>query len=168
MVVLWICLGILVLVAGLITVAFFRSCRRDSGEEPPQIFGDHRIEILWTVIPFLLLVCVFYLTAKTMHVSDPQEHQDPDLIVIGHQWWWEVRYPKSGIVSANEIHIPTGQRLFVKLESADVIHSFWVHGAVLGLARGGGSRWPLQRRLFRILWHAARLDAVLRGCPVPG
>ena len=54
------------------------------------------------------------------------EKLDPDLVVIGHQWWWEARYPKSGVVTANEIHIPAGRRLLVRLESADVIHDFWV------------------------------------------
>ncbi|MER3445682.1 MAG: hypothetical protein C4291_02085 [Candidatus Dadabacteria bacterium] len=63
-----------------------------------------------------------------MHKADPspRPYQQPDLIVIGHQWWWEVQYPKSGVVTANEIHLPIGKRLLVRLESADVIHDFWV------------------------------------------
>ena len=46
--------------------------------------------------------------------------------VVGHMWWWEVRYPDQGIVTANEIHIPAGQPVRLELTSADVIHSFWV------------------------------------------
>ncbi len=51
---------------------------------------------------------------------------EPDLIVTGHQWWWEARYPKSGAVTANEIHIPAGRPFSIRLESADVLHEFWV------------------------------------------
>jgi len=50
----------------------------------------------------------------------------PDLLVTGHQWWWEVRYAASGIVTANEIHIPVGRPVSVGLETADVLHEFWV------------------------------------------
>ena len=46
--------------------------------------------------------------------------------VVGHQWWWEVRYPASGVVTANELHIPTGTRVLVVATTGDVIHSFWV------------------------------------------
>jgi cytochrome c oxidase subunit 2 len=60
-----------------------------------------------------------------MHISDPAPDQPPDLTIIGHQWWWEVRYP-DGAVAANEIHIPTQSNLLVRLESADVIHDLWV------------------------------------------
>jgi cytochrome c oxidase subunit 2 len=61
-----------------------------------------------------------------MRQSDPSANQQPDLIVISHQWWWEARYPQTGVVSANEIHIPSGSKWLVRLESADVIHDFWV------------------------------------------
>jgi cytochrome c oxidase subunit 2 len=61
-----------------------------------------------------------------MRESDPPANREPDLIVIGHQWWWEVRYPQAGVVTANEIHIPVGRKWLVHLESADVIHDFWV------------------------------------------
>ena len=51
--------------------------------------------------------------------------------VVGHQWWWEIRYPDLGIVTANELHVPISTvakpaHTFLKLESADVAHSFWV------------------------------------------
>lgn len=126
MVVLWICLGILAVVCGLVFLAMSRFQDRGPGDEPRQIFGHFKLEVLWTAVPFLLLVWIFCLTARTVRVSDPQTQQDPDLTVIGHQWWWEVRYPKTGIVTANEIHLPIGRPLYVQLESADVIHSFWV------------------------------------------
>jgi cytochrome c oxidase subunit 2 len=69
---------------------------------------------------------LFTLTARTMGLSDPPPAPAPDLIVTGHQWWWEARYPKSGIIVANEIHIPVGKALSVRLDSTDVLHEFWV------------------------------------------
>ncbi len=65
------------------------------------------------------------LTVRAMAGSDPPIDREPDVTIIGHQWWWEVRYP-SGVVTANEVHIPTGKALVFRLESADVIHDFWV------------------------------------------
>lgn len=96
--------------------------------EPYQNLGNTRMEITWTVTPAVLLAVLFGLTLMTMRRSDPPIPKDPqpDLIVTGHQWWWEVQYPDSGIVTANEIHIPTGKQLLVQVNSADVIHDFWV------------------------------------------
>ncbi len=89
--------------------------------------GNKGLEIVWTAIPLLLVTLMFVLTTRAMNRTDPlPEKQDPDLVVIGHQWWWEARYPKSGAVTANEIHIPIGRRLLLLLKSADVIHDFWV------------------------------------------
>ena len=86
------------------------------------------MEIGWTVAPAVLLIVLAVLTLYTMRISDPsvQSQEQPDLVIVGHQWWWEVRYPKAGVVTANEIHLPAGQRLLTRIESADVIHSFWV------------------------------------------
>ena len=123
--------AIFVLVLGLVLYVWFRFRRRpgEGNQEPPyQDFGRPRLEIIWTVVPTLIVIGLFILTIQTIRVADPWVPQDtePDLTVIGHQWWWEIRYPKLGIVTANEIHIPVDQKLLLRLESADVIHSFWV------------------------------------------
>ena len=118
---------IFAIVTGLVIYILFRYRGRPGQAEPPQISGHTRLEIAWTAAPALLLVVMFALTVATMRAADPPRgEQQPDLEVIGHQWWWEVRYPKSGVVTANEIHIPTGRRLLVRLDSDDVIHDFWV------------------------------------------
>jgi cytochrome c oxidase subunit 2 len=119
---------ILTLVTGLVLYASFRYRSRPGQGEPAQIFGHRNMEIAWTVAPALVLLLLFGLTLNTMHQADPPipAGQQPDLVVIGHQWWWEVHYPNSGVVTANEIHIPVGQMLLVQIESADVIHDFWV------------------------------------------
>jgi cytochrome c oxidase subunit 2 len=116
---------ILAIVAGLITYSLVRSRARPGSGEPRQVFGSHKVEIVWTVGPFLVLVWIFALTVRAMRASDPPEAGPPDLVITGHQWWWEVRYAKPAFVTANEIHIPVGQRLSVQLEAADVIHDFW-------------------------------------------
>jgi len=59
-------------------------------------------------------------------LHDPPPAPAPDLVVVGHQWWWEARYPQSGVVAANEIHIPVGRAMSVQFDSADVLHEFWV------------------------------------------
>ena len=118
---------IFVLVAGLVLYIAFRYRQRAGASEPRQVAGHTRLEIAWTIAPAVLLVAVFIPALTTMFAIDPPVgDQQPDLIVTGYQWWWEVRYPNSGVVTANEIHIPVGQRLLFRLEATDVIHSFWV------------------------------------------
>ncbi len=118
---------ILALVSALVFVSLLRFRARPAELEPQQSRGHRRLEILWTVVPFLILVYLFILTTHAMSASDPpHKSQSPDVIVVGHQFWWEVRYPGSGVVTANEIHIPIGRNLLFELQTADVIHDFWV------------------------------------------
>lgn len=121
------CCVILAIVTTLVGACIVRFRAKPGAAEPRQVFGNKRMEIAWTIGPFLLLVWMFFMTRTGMKASLPDETtaRDPDLIITGHQWWWEARYPKSGVVTANEIHIPVGKRLLVRLESADVVHSFW-------------------------------------------
>ena len=116
--VLIICGVILAIVAGLVAYSLVRSRARPGSGEPRQVFGHRRLETLWTVVPFLLLMWIFALTVRAMRISDPSEAGPADLVVTGHQWWWEVRYAKPAFTTANEIHIPVGERLSVRLESA--------------------------------------------------
>jgi cytochrome c oxidase subunit 2 len=127
--------GIFVVVAGLIAYAAVRFRQRpdDDGSEPPQIFGSNQIELSWTIIPVLIVVVLFLATARMIFAI--QDAQKPpaalEVTAIGHQFWWEFRYPALHITTANELHIPVSsadaQRpTFLKLTSADVIHSFWV------------------------------------------
>ncbi|MFN2166366.1 MAG: cytochrome c oxidase subunit II [Anaerolineae bacterium] len=120
--------GVFLLVTLLVLFASWRYRWRGDSDEPRQVYGIRKLEIGWTVAPALLLLVLFGLTLYTMRTVDPPKPGDaqPDLQIIAHQWWWEVHYPKSGAVTANEIHIPTGQQLLTEVESADVIHDFWV------------------------------------------
>jgi cytochrome c oxidase subunit II len=117
---------IFVIVTGAITFSIFRFRTRAGEPDPRQIFGNRKVEIAWTIIPFLIVIFLFVITLSAMNRADPPPAPSPDLVITGHQFWWEVDYPGSGVITANEIHIPTGKRLSVRLESKDVLHEFWV------------------------------------------
>src|ERR1700747_247514 len=117
---------IFVIVTGAIIYAILRF-RAPGGEpDPKQIPGNRKVEIAWTIIPFLIVILLLLMTLSAMNRADPPPAPSPDLVITGHQFWWEVDYPGSGVVAANEIHIPTGKALSVRLESKDVLHEFWV------------------------------------------
>jgi cytochrome c oxidase subunit 2 len=101
--------------------------------EPPQVFGSVQIELAWTIIPILIIVVLFLGTARVLFsVQDARKPISAlEVTVIGHQFWWEFRYPGYKVVTANELHVPLSSAsqprpTFMKLTSADVIHSFWV------------------------------------------
>lgn len=107
--------------------------RPGDATEPPQVFGSLQIELSWTIIPILIIVVLFLTTARVLFsVQDaPKPKNALDVIVVGHQFWWEFRYPQYSVVTANELHVPVSsgdspRATFMKLTSADVIHSFWV------------------------------------------
>lgn len=111
----------------------FRSRAGDADREPAQVYGSTQIEMAWTVIPVLIVVVLFLATARVIHaVQDaPKPANAVEVTVIGHQYWWEFRYPKLGIVTANELHVPVSDPLhptptFLMLLSADTDHSFWI------------------------------------------
>jgi cytochrome c oxidase subunit II len=115
------------------SVVKFRARAADAGREPAQVYGSTQIELAWTVIPVLIVAVLFLATARVIHaIQDaPRPETALDVTVIGHQYWWEFRYPKFGIVTANELHIPVSDPAhrtptFLKLLSADTNHSFWV------------------------------------------
>lgn len=117
---------ILSVVTGLVIYICIRYRSRAGEGEPRQEFGQPKLEMAWTIVPVLIVIALFVLMLDTMRVADPQSRRQADLQIIGHQWWWEVRYAQSGVITANEIHVPVGKRLLLQLESADVIHDFWV------------------------------------------
>ena len=135
----WFVLGIsaliFVVVAGLLTYAVvkFRSKSSDELREPAQVYGSTQIELAWTVIPILIVVVLFLATARVIHgIQDAAKPAAAvEVTAIGHQFWWEFRYPHLGVVTANELHIPVSDPghptpTFLKLLSADTDHSFWV------------------------------------------
>lgn len=127
--------AIFVVVAGLIVYSIVRFRQRpgDVDREPPQIYGSNPIEVAWTVVPLLIVFVLFLVTTRTLLAVQraPAPPGALRVTVIGHQWWWEFRYPDLGIVTANELHVPVsspGDRrpTYLQLESVDVVHSFWI------------------------------------------
>ena len=118
---------IVALVTGLVifSIIRFRSSRRP--DEPVQKEGSKNVEFIWTLVPLLILVVFFVITVKGMKkINQPYKNMKPDIIIIAHQWWWDMRYPEYNIITANELNIPVGKKLLMQIESADVIHSWWV------------------------------------------
>lgn len=137
--VLLICAGIFITVVSVLiyTIIRFRG-KPDGGQsEPPQIYGGTQIEMAWTVLPIIITTVLILVSART--IGEIQNAVMPEealrIRVVGHQWWWEVHYldreGNTEFITANEIHVPVSSRgerrpTFILLESADVIHSFWV------------------------------------------
>jgi len=111
----------------------FRGRAAGAEREPAQVYGSTQIELAWTVIPILIVVVLFLATARVIHaIQDaPKPTAAVEVTAVGHQFWWEFRYPALGIVTANELHVPVSDPAdptptFLKLLSADTDHSFWV------------------------------------------
>jgi cytochrome c oxidase subunit II len=129
-----ICAVIFIVVFFLIAYAGMKfRLRRDDGSEPAQVYGSNRVELAWTVIPVLIVVVLFLATARVIHaVQDAQKVPGTVLVTaVGHQFWWEFRYPELGVAVANELHVPVSDPshrtpTFLTLLSADTDHSFWV------------------------------------------
>jgi cytochrome c oxidase subunit II len=135
MLVLSVTLVIFIIVGGLLlyAVIHFRQRPTDSEREPAQIYGSNQIELSWTVIPILIVVMLFLSTTRVILETEaaPKPSGALDVTVIGHQFWWEYRYPKLGVVTANELHIPISDPAkptptYLAMSSADTDHSFWI------------------------------------------
>ena len=119
----WIALGVFCVVVGMLLFGLFRRHRsegRAGGEMPVILMG--------IVAPTIILAIVFVVSVRDLNALSAPANSKGLLVVdvIGHDWWWEVRYPSQGVVTANEIHIPTGRKVLLHLSTGDVIHSFWV------------------------------------------
>jgi cytochrome c oxidase subunit II len=126
---------VFVVVAGLITysVVRFRVPEGEQRPEPPQVYGSAQVEAAWTAVPLIIILVLMLATGRVIY--EVQAASAPpnavEVTVVGKQWWWEIRYPKLGVVTANELHVPvsdsvTRRPTFLTLESTDVAHSFWV------------------------------------------
>ncbi|MGH2448073.1 MAG: cytochrome c oxidase subunit II [Chloroflexota bacterium] len=122
---------VFIIVAGGVVFSAVRFSAKPGQTEPTQSFGNRRVEILWTMIPFLVLIVAFGFTVRSIHdINTPPKGTILNIDAIGHQWWWEFEYPAiSGVKSiftADELHVPAGVELHFHVESQDVIHSFWI------------------------------------------
>jgi cytochrome c oxidase subunit 2 len=115
---------VLITVWMLLAVVIVRGRRRPESEAS-RTSGNLRVEIIWTIIPALIVAVLFFLTVRT---TEQLAFGDPSVRfgVVGHQWWWEFDYGPQGFKTANEVYVPVDHTLYADLSSADVIHSFWV------------------------------------------
>lgn len=105
----------------------FRNKKGDN-DEPIQTSHNKKLEAAMIGGPVLILIFFFYQTVSVMNAVSPAVPKDrqPDIVITGHQWWWEINYPAAHVVTANEVHLPVGKRLLMQMRSADVIHDWWV------------------------------------------
>jgi cytochrome c oxidase subunit 2 len=135
----WWIMGVLVVVTAVLVYVLFRYRDRPDAPEPRRIHGNNTLEILWTLGPAVIVALILVPTVRTIFRS----YQNPPdgavrVEAIGHQWWWEFRYPDLGVVTANQIHVPAGRPVHLTLSSADVLHNFWA-------PRLGGKRYTYPR-----------------------
>ena len=121
-------LVIMLIVAGMVFIGGYLYRRKVQPDVPKQIHHNKKLELTWTILPLLAVSFFFILTVRSMkQINKPAPGgRDPDIVVIAHQWWWDIRYPGEGVITANELHIPAGRKMRMRIESADVIHSWWV------------------------------------------
>jgi cytochrome c oxidase subunit 2 len=140
-------LGVFILVEGALLYSIFRFRGRPDDPEPSQIHGNTTIEIIWTLIPALILAAIAVPTVKGIFDTSQNPSNAMKIEVIGHQWWWEFRYPEAGVTTANEMYIPQGRTVEIINNSADVVHSFWP-------PRFAGKRDVFPGRETRLWWKA--------------
>jgi cytochrome c oxidase subunit 2 len=125
---LWIMVGVFAVVAALLLTVIVRFMARPGQQRPlpEQVEGNTYLEILWTVLPVLLLVMLIVPTVRATYALSTPQPKALQVRVVGHQFWWEFDYPQLHIKTADQLHIPAGQPVNLSITSADVIHSFWV------------------------------------------
>lgn len=123
---------VFVVVMGMLTWVLVRyRRRRDDREDPEQVHGNTWIELTWTAIPIVILIFLAVPSVRATWQlaappSEPSEKAAVRVTVVGHQFWWEFRYDDLGVVTANELHVPTGVPVEMTVTSQDVVHSFWI------------------------------------------
>lgn len=126
----WGAVAVFILVQGLLVFAIFkfRGEPKTAHGRPVPVHGNNRLEIIWTVIPAIILAIIAVPTLQIIsELAERPEGDDVMVVdVIGHQFFWEYQYPDLGVTATNELHIPVDTRIDIRLHSNDVIHSFWV------------------------------------------
>lgn len=123
----WWAVLVFVLVQGALLYAMFRFRGRAGDAEPAQVHGNTTLEIVWTIIPAVILAVIAVPTVKAIFKTAEIPGDNPLTVeVVGHQWWWEFRYPELNLTTANELHVPINRTVHLRMGSADVLHSFWV------------------------------------------
>ncbi len=119
--------AVFIFVEGILVWTLIKFRKRPGQPEPVHVHGNTTLEIAWTVIPLVILILIAIPTIKTIFKTQAVARSDAlQVEVIGHQWWWEFRYPQYQVVTANELYLPVGRTVNFTMTSKDVIHSFWI------------------------------------------
>ncbi len=117
----------ILVMGGLLVILFvFRDRDKEGQKEPKQLHGSPKLEVLWTVIPALILAGIAVPTVSTVFDLTQCGPDAMEIEVIGHQWWFEYHYPDADINTANVMVVPAGQEICARMTSEDVIHNFWI------------------------------------------
>lgn len=123
----WWTMIILAVVSGVLAYVIIRFREKPGQERPKQIHGHMGLEIAWTIAPALIVVAIVIPTIQGVFaIQRPPEGDALVVEVTGKRYWWKFHYPEYGVTTANELHLPVGRPVSLRLESGDVIHSFWV------------------------------------------
>ena len=129
--------------------------------QPRQVHGNTQLELAWTLIPAVLIAVIAVPTVRTIFSTQAEAPEGAlEVEVYGYQWWWEFRYPLANgdtVVTANEIHVPVGTPVELKMTSRDVIHSFWI-------PQMGGKRDVIPGRVNRIVFTPLEAGVYLGQC----
>jgi cytochrome c oxidase subunit II len=151
----WATIVFVIVEVGILYIIFKFKARPNS-PEPKHVHGNTTLEIAWTAIPAVILAFIAVPTVKTIFMTQAKAPANAlQVEVIGHQWWWEFRYPEYGITTANELYLPVNRPVNFKLNTFDVLHSFWI-------PRLGGKRDLISNRT-NYLWMTPRDSMALKA-----
>lgn len=144
----WWALVVFVIVESILLFVLIRFRHREGRPVPKPTHGHTVMEIAWTLAPAVILVFVAVPTVRTIFATAGDAPPGALKVeVLGHQWWWEFRYPDLGLVTANEMHVPVATPVQLSITSADVIHAFWAPAL-------GGKRDAIPGQVTRIAFRA--------------
>jgi cytochrome c oxidase subunit II len=139
----------------------FRFRYRPDAPQPKQVHGNTKLEIAWTLIPAILISIITVPTVQTIFYTYREAPPDALTIdVFGWQWWWEFRYvTETGdtVVTANEVHVPVGRPVHLRMTAVDVIHSFWI-------PQMGGKRDVTPNRITELVFTPNEAGVYLGQC----
>lgn len=153
--------GVGVLTFAILAYILFRFRYRPDAPQPKQVHGNTTLEIAWTLIPAVLISIIAVPTVRTIFFTYREAPADALVVdVVGRQWWWEFRYAGENgdtIITANEVHVPVGRTVRLRMTSSDVLHSFWI-------PQMGGKRDVIPNRVTNIVFTPLEAGVYLGQC----
>lgn len=167
--------GVGLIVFALMAYIVIRFRYRPDAPEPKQIHGNTTLELAWTLVPAVILAIIAVPTVRAIFATQPEPSPDALVVnVIGKQWWWEARYEWDGapvlsatgdtllrtgedVVTANEIHVPVGRQVHLRITTDNVLHSFWV-------PQMGGKRDMITNRINHLIFTPEEPGVYLGAC----